>query len=816
MRELPDGTVTFLFTDVEGSTRSLAQLGAERFSEDLALHRNVLREAFRRHGGVEVDTQGDAFFAAFPTAPGAVAAAGDAQRRVQLSVRMGVHTGTALRTDEGYVGADVHRAARIARAGHGGQVLVSAATAALVDADELRDLGEHRLKDLSAPERIYQLGEGDFPPLKTVYRTNLPIPATPFLGRERELEDVRELLDRNDARLLTLTGPGGAGKTRLALQAAGEAAGSYPDGVWWVPLAALADPTEVASVAARSLGGGATLVELINQRRLLLLLDNFEHVIEAAADVGGILRHCPNADILVTSREQLRVQAEQTYQVPALDRKDAQRLFVMRAQAAQPAFEPDELVGDICERLDDLPLAIELAAARTTLLTTTQLLDRLGSRLDLLRGGRDAAVRQRTLRATIEWSYDLLQPDEQHLLAGLSVFRGGWTLEAAERVCEADLEILQSLVDKSLVRHWTSGRFGMLETIREFAAERLDRGSRATFTCRLLEHLLEIFEEANLGPQETGEPDMALAQDERANIDVALDWATKAGELSPALRLVLLLELYWATNDPVGGRERIDRLLDAAGDSLEPRSLAHALRVQGASYDMTQRTDLAAPGYERAVAIFQSLGDDAEAAHIMHRIASGALQRGDVERAISLARDALDFDRLHGRRRDEAMALNVLSRAAFKQGDQKEGLRLAQESAATAKEVDFIWWHGVTLVQAAEYLIAGGNAAEAVDPLIAGLTSLATVDDRVNLPIALAASAALAAQTHDAAQAGLLWGAVEASAETEPRTTTDQALTDYEPYLHTVQGDVFDTAKKGGRTLTIEEATHHALTTFEI
>ena len=238
-------------------------------------------------------------------------------------MRIGIHTGTPLLTTEGYVGGDVHRAARIAAAGHGGQVLVSASTAALVDAGELRDLGEHRLKDLSTPERLFQLGDGEFPPLRTLYRTNLPIPATPFLGRAEELEQVRALLGRQDVRLLTLSGAGGSGKTRLALQAAAAAADEYPQGVWWVPLAPLQDAGEVAPAAVRALGGGGTLAELVGDRRLLLLLDNFEHVVEAAVEIAGLLAECPRADLMVTSREWLRVQGEVTYEVPVLARTDA-------------------------------------------------------------------------------------------------------------------------------------------------------------------------------------------------------------------------------------------------------------------------------------------------------------------------------------------------------------------------------------------------------------------------------------------------------------------------------------------------------------
>src|SRR5215213_2851029 len=284
VRELPSGTVTFLFTDVEGSTRLLHELGPERYAEALAEHRRVLRTAFAAHGGAEVDTQGDAFFFAFPTAPGALAAAAEAVEALAagpIRVRMGLHTGTPHLTEEGYVGVDVHRAARIAAVGHGGQVLVSAATRALVDG-ELRDRGEHRLKDLSAPERIYQLGDHDFPPLKSLHRTNLPVPATPFLGRERELAEVLDLLEGGDLRLVTLTGPGGTGKTRLALQAAGAAADAHPDGVYWVPLAPLRDPELVLQAAAQALAAEDGLAEDIGDKSLLLLFDNFEHVVEAA------------------------------------------------------------------------------------------------------------------------------------------------------------------------------------------------------------------------------------------------------------------------------------------------------------------------------------------------------------------------------------------------------------------------------------------------------------------------------------------------------------------------------------------------------
>jgi predicted ATPase len=809
VRQLPRGTVTFLFTDIEGSTRLLHELGSDEYASALAEHRRVLRDAFERHGGVEVDTQGDAFFVAFPTAPGALEAAREAQNELGLPVRMGLHTGTPLLTEEGYVGADVHRAARIAAAGHGRQVLVSVATAALVDSSELRDLGEQRLKDLSAPERIFQLGDAEFPPLKTLYRTNLPIPATQFLGREHELADVKDLLARDDARLLTLTGAGGSGKTRLALHAAGEAAEAYPDGVWWVPLAPLTDPADVGPAAARALGGGGPLRELVDGRRLLLLLDNFEHVVEAAPDVAAVLAECPHADVLVTSRERLRVQGEHVYPVPVLERREAQGFFVTRARAVRPDFEPDERLDELCARLDDLPLALELAAARTSLLSTGQLLERLGDHLDLLRGGRDAEVRQQTLRATIEWSYELLEPDEQRLLAALSVFRGGWTLDAAERVCDADLELMQSLVDKSLVRRWESGRFGMLETIREFAAEQLSEDARSALLRRLLDHLLELFDGANLRPHQPGQPRMDLAQEERPNVDLALRWATEAAP-TDGLRLLERQEMYWPTNDPVRAREHVDGLLAAAGTSLDPATRGLALRFRGAAFDLVGRSDLAEAEYLAAIDLLREAGDEAEASHVTLRVANCALDQGDTERARQLLSEALD--RGGGARGDRAVALGVLGQVEFVEGNAKEGDRLTRESVAEADALGGMdWYRSVTLAIAAEHLFDLGEVDAAESAAREGLAGVWAVHDLVNIPVGLALMAKLEAHRGDAVRAGTVWGAIEAEAERQPRPTTSGALDDYGPALEPVRGDAFEEARAHGRTLSLEDAVAYAL-----
>jgi len=438
---LPSGTVTFLFTDIEGSTRLLHDLGAEGYAAALVEHRRILREAFRDCGGVEVDTQGDAFFVAFPTARGALDAAMRGVTQLAggpVRVRMGLHTGTPLLTDEGYVGVDVHRAARIAACGHGGQVLVSTATANLVDPALLRDLGEHRLKDLSAAERIYQLGTGEFPRLKSLHQTNLPVPATPFIGRERELQELHPLLGGDHPRLVTLTGPGGTGKTRLALQAAAAAAGSFPDGVFWVPLAPVRDPGLVLATTAQALGTTDELADHIGERSMLLVLDNLEQVIAAAVDIAVLLSACPRLHVLVTSREVLGVAGEQAYPVPPFDLVEGIDFFTARARAARPDFVESPAVAQLCSRLDNLPLALELAAARTRMMTVEQLVGRLGGRLDMLRAGRGTDARQQTLRATIKWSHDLLDADEQALFARLAVFVGGCTLEAAEGICDAE------------------------------------------------------------------------------------------------------------------------------------------------------------------------------------------------------------------------------------------------------------------------------------------------------------------------------------------------------------------------------------------
>jgi predicted ATPase/class 3 adenylate cyclase len=570
-RDLPFGTVTFLFTDVEGSTRLLHELGAERYADALAEHRRLLRETFAAHGGVEVDTQGDAFFVAFGSAKNAVAAAGEAQTTLSsgaIRVRLGLHTGEPQLTDEGYVGIDVHKAARIAACSHGGQVVLSQETRIQLDDDVyLLDLGEHRLKDFSEPVWIFQLGQERFPPLKTISNTNLPRPASSFVGREREVSELLSLL-QDGARVVTLTGPGGSGKTRLAIEAAAELVPGFKNGVFWVGLAALRDPALVSETIAQTLGANDGLADHVGERDLLLLLDNFEQVVEAAPELSGLLRACPDLRLLVTSRELLRIQGEVEYSVPSLAEPEAVELFCVRSR-----LEPDQTIADLCRRLDNLPLAVELAAARTSVLSPQQILERLSQRLDLLKGGRDAEARQQTLRATIQWSYELLDDDEQRLFGQLSVFRGGCTLEAAEHVAKAELDILQSLVHQSLLRH-TDARFWMLETISEYAAERLEESGEAEVPRRRhAEYFLELAEEAEphlFGREESREWLDRLGR-EHDNLRAAVDHLQAFGDTELALRLVGAVWPFWRDRAHFAeGRRRLDVVPESVVPSGPP------------------------------------------------------------------------------------------------------------------------------------------------------------------------------------------------------------------------------------------------------
>jgi len=654
--ELPTGTVTFVFTDVEASTSLLSELGAEAYADALADHRAVIRKSCTGNGGVEVDTQGDAFFFAFPTAPGALAAASDFTQRLAsngpIRVRVGVHTGTPFVGDEGYVGSDVHRAARIAAAGHGGQVLVSAATASLVQ-PELTDLGEHRFKDLAAPERVFQLGGGEFPGLTSLYRTNLPIPATAFLGRERELREVVELLDREDARLVTLTGPGGTGKTRLTLQAAAEASDGFVDGVHWIPLAPLRDATAVGATFALALEVGdrpgieigTSIVAAFSTKRSLIVVDNCEHLVAGVAElVGQLVGGCPKVVVVASSRERLGLQAERIYEVPPMAISDGHALFVDRASAVRPGFQPDEHVNAICDAVDQLPLAIELAAARVRALSTAAIHERLGERLGLLASrNRDVEERQRTLEATIAWSYDLLDDDERRVLRSLSVFAGGCALAAAEAVAGADVDSLESLLDKSLIRHRVGetgeDRYWMLETIREYAQRELDHEGEAdaagTRHAAFFADLAGRVDAPSTYAVSDAQRDLFVS--DRANFDEAHARALATGDGASALRFVRRLG---RATGVVGGSARDWYAKGVAslallGGGREDRAwaLVRTARVATLAGDFAR----ARSWLDEADALFEELGDGHGSADAIGARCVVELSTGNYDRAVELA-----------------------------------------------------------------------------------------------------------------------------------------------------------------------------------
>jgi predicted ATPase/class 3 adenylate cyclase len=714
MTELPTGTVTFLFTDIEGSTGLLQALG-DGYATVLDEHAAIIRRAVADGGGVEVSTHGDAVFAVFASPAGAARAAVAAQRALAahdwspappLRVRMGLHTGEGTLGGDDYVGLDVHRAARVADAAHGGQVLVSDATRALVQAAlpagaSLRDLGPHQLRGIAGPERLHQLTvEGladEFPPPRTpdARPGNLPAQLSSFVGREGEIAEVERLLDHT--RLLTLTGPGGSGKTRLAVAVATDLLPGYRDGAWFVDLSPLTDPALVPAAVANALrvreAGRPVLEEVkdhLRHRELLAVVDNVEQVAEAGPVMEELLGAAPGLRVLATSRVALSLRGEQEYPVPPLEVPDperlpadpaalagvaAVRLFSERAMAANPRFalttENAPVVAEITARLDGLPLAIELAATRTKVLTPAQILERLGRRLSLLTSAsRNLPERQRTLRAAIAWSHDLLDPDEQRLFARLAVFAGGWTFEAVEAVCDpAELGLdavdgLTSLVDKSLVRRVEppagEPRFSMLETIREFAAEQLAAGGElAPLAERHARHFLELAVAAE--PELTGE-DQGMWLDrcdaERANLRAALRWALDAGEAGPAQAAAGALWGFWQQRGYLAeGRRWLEEVL--AMPSGQAPTVARAKALTGAggiAWWIDQRASRRY--YEEALAIERRLGDPARIAGALYNMAFAAGAEQDLEGAGRLLEESLALYRRVG---DEPGVARVLT-----------------------------------------------------------------------------------------------------------------------------------------------------------
>jgi predicted ATPase/class 3 adenylate cyclase len=782
--DLPKGTVTFLFTDVEGSTRLLHELGPDAYATALDEHRLLLREAFAASGGIEVDTQGDALFVAFTTAQsaGTAARAGlDALSAGPIRVRMGLHTGVPTLAAEGYIGLDVHRAARIAALAHGMQILISPTTAALLDSEPLRDLGPHRLKDFEGPTRLYQLGDGDFPPLRTPGSSDLPSPATRFLGREQELFAAVSLVYERDPRVLTIVGPGGTGKTRFAIELARMLAEEAEGGTVFVPLAPLRDADLVLPALADRLGAAApdplAVSARVGERRTHVVVDNLEHLLPAAArPLAELADAVPALRLFVTSREALRIQGEVELDLPPLVRDDAVTLFCERAQAVRPDVGATQAVSELCERLDRLPLALELAAARTKLLTPEVLLERLGSRLDLLRGTRDADERHATLRATIAWSYELLEEDERRLFARLSVFRGGCTLESAERVCDADLDTLASLLDKSLLRR-RSGRLGedrywLLETIREFAGESLqEAGDANDIRRRHAERMLEVAREANLSDEDV-QSDVAAGLAERDDLRAALDWAEEHDPVL-GLEIAVMLQDLWNAAGPGEGMRRLTRLLDRAG-SVRPELHAHVLRVLAGTADLTGHDEQAERFNAESLRLYHALGDDRGIAIVEHMLAVSAWRRGDWARVRELTEHSLEIAR--GRFAFiETTGHWLLGQLALAEGDLAQATALTRQSAEQAHEAGWSWWESGQLHELLMLALRRGDLEEAEHEGRAALQLEREQENRLWALYTLAGLAQVALARGDLERAGTLWGAADAEGERLPRWPNERA-----------------------------------------
>lgn len=816
-RDLPSGQVTLVFTDIEGSTKLLHKLGAEKYAHALAEHRRLLRDAFGRHGGVEIDTQGDAFFYAFPDARHAVSAADEgreALRPGQIHVRVGIHTGTPHLGSEGYVGHDVHLGARIGAAGHGGQVLLSdaARVAAALEAEALIDLGEHRLKDIDRPTRILQLGAERFPPLNTISNTNLPRPASTFVGREQEIDKLVTLI-RDGARLVTLTGPGGSGKTRLAIEAAAELVPDQKAGTFWVELAPIRDPTLVSGEIAKTLGAADDLSDHIGERHMLLVLDNLEQVLDAAPALADLVEACANLTVLATSRERLRVRGEVEYQVQPLAERDAIALFVDRAGLA----EADEAVRELCAALDEMPLAIELAAARAKVLAPAQILARLSRRLDLFIGRRDADPRQRTLRSTIEWSHDLLDEREQRLFARLSVFVGGCMLESAERVADADLDTLQSLVEKSLVRH-SDGRFWMYETIRDFAVERLEAsGEVESIRLRHDEHFLELAEEAetHLVREALTRPGpwQVRIDAERDNIRAAMARFETKREAVHALRMASALAWFFSEKGPIAeGRRYLESALALSNGSSVLRTKVLSALAQTAA-QMGDLVEAKVAG-EESLAQYRELGDTWQIGAGVHNLGYIAAESGDWPTARRLFEESVVLFQQAG---DEDYALwctRSLGWTYHDTGDFSRAREIHEGNLRRAREVGNTGVEATTLGVLGGILLDEGRADEAFPYLEQAYRLHA--ESGVTLDVAIdlwrfAKALSGVGRAEEAAQLSSLSDALREELGSRVRWVereADKTIADVKAQL---DPDVFREAWGGGKRLSIERAVEIAL-----
>ena len=793
----PSGVVTLLFTDIEGSTKLLRALSAHDSLDAFALHGRVLREVFQRYGGYEQRTEGDSFFIVFHDAGDAVAAAADAQRALAaqswpgglpVRVRMGLHTGEPTPVAGDYVGIDVHRAARIASAGHGGQVLLSRSTrtsAALPRGVALRDLGEHRLKDLARPEWIFQLEidglEGDFPPLNSLETpSNLPAAVTPLVGRDADVAAVEELLGTDGVRMVTVTGPGGSGKTRLALAAASRLGEVFRNGLVFVDLTTVTDPAKVAEAVELALDlpstpGVAAIDNVVTQlrdRAVLLVLDNFEHVATAAGDLARLLVGAGRVKAIVTSRTALRIAAEREYPLQPLAADAALALFVDRARAVRPAFDPtgaaERAVREICARLDHLPLAIELAAAGVRLLSVEQIRQRLDSRLALPRGVRpDAPARQQTLRDTIAWSYDLLSPEASALLCRTAVFVGGFTFEAVEHVSPGGTDTLaglETLVDQSLLRHdVAAGRFSMLETIREFAREEARSRGLLAETGRLhAVFFAELAEQAEAGLRGADQAVRVRVDDELANLRAALLWALEAEppQAELAARLAVGLGQHSYTHGrAVEGAALLRRVhaLEGVPPGLRAR-VAHRL---GVLLDQQADKQGATEVLAEALDLFRQVGDRAGQARALNSLGSAARTLGSSARARELFDQALRVRVEIGDEAGISVTTFNLGQLALDEGDLETARRLFERSHDIDASLGDAWGAMIGSLGIAAAAVEQGDLEAAPPRLAEAVRFFLDSGDEDHLAEALSVCAAEACARQRFERSARLLGAVE-------------------------------------------------------
>jgi predicted ATPase/class 3 adenylate cyclase len=871
---LPTGTVTFLFTDI-ADNGSLWQRYPSTMPQALTRYVTLVRNAIGTYGGTIFRAGGELICAAFTSALDALAAALAAQRALQaqawaesgpLRVRVALHTGTITPHDGDYTGLPVNRLGCILEVGHGGQVLLSHVTQELLRDElppgvHLLDLGEHRLKDLIRPEHIFQLAAADlpttFPPLVTLdhVRTNLPTQPTPFTGREPAVAAVRSLLSRGDVRLVTLTGPGGTGKTRLAIQTAADLLDLFTDGVYLVSLAPISDPELVTLTIAQTLGvkeGNSqplltSLKTYLSDKHLLLLLDNFEQVVAAAPLVAELLAAAPGLKTLVTSRSPLHIYGEHEYQVPTLTlpklppvpplerlrQYEGVRLFIERAQAVKPDFvvtnENAPAVAEICYRLDGLPLAIELAAARVKLLPPQALLVRLSSRLRLLTGGaRDLPARQQTLRGAITWSEDLLSSNERMLFARLAVFVSGCTLEAVEAICNADgslesggLDEVHALLNNSLLRQEEQvhgePRFVMLETIREYALERLvERGEAETLRKEHAAYYLALAEVGEAKLQDTEQDEwLAQLETEHDNLRAALRRTLERQDTETALRLGAALWHFWEVHGHfTEGRRWLEQAL---GQNQGTTLAVRAKSFSGAGTMAWHLGDYsqAALFHQEALALYRELGDQSGMAFALNNIGAQAHDQGDFEQAAVYYAEGLDLARASGHQQTVVYILHNLGEIAQYQHDYPRARALYGESLAVSRELGNRWIIANTLMALARITHYQGDDDQATALFRESLVLLQAVGAKEGIAEWLEAWGALQGVQGHAAHAARLYGAAAALRAAIDAPLSLAAQADYERNIATIRAQlaetVFTEAWAAGQAMPLEQVITEAL-----